>query len=237
MSWQERTELLLGDKKERLDKAHVLIVGTGGVGAWAIEMLVRAGVGELTMVDGDSVNASNINRQLPALQSTVGTDKVVALKQRMLDINPKLKVNALKSFVEEDEMVTLLQSAKYDYVIDAIDTLTPKTYLIHHAVELDLPVISSMGAGAKWDSSAIQVTMLSETHTCRLARAVRKRMGKLKLKRDIPVVFSTEEPKENAVIGCSKERNKASTIGTISYMPAIFGCHMAAYVIRDLCKN
>lgn len=237
MSWQERTELLLGEKKERLNNAHVLIIGTGGVGAWAIEMLVRAGIGAITIIDSDVVNSSNINRQLPALHSTIGEDKVEVLKQRMLDINPVLKIKATKAFLTEDEMLGLLQADKYDYVIDAIDTLAPKTHLIYNAVQLNLPIISSMGAGAKWDPEAIMVSQLSKTHTCKLARTVRKRLGKFKLAIDIPVVFSTEELLPEAVISGSKERNKASTIGTVSYMPAIFGCKLAAYVIRDLCKD
>lgn len=237
MSWQERTELLLGERKKKLESAHVLVIGTGGVGAWAIEMLVRAGLGEITIVDGDTVNESNINRQLPAVHSTVGEDKVSVIKQRMLDINPELKIHAEKAFLKDEEMIELLKKERYSYVIDAIDTLLPKTYLIYHSVQLELPVISSMGAGAKWDPEAIMVSKLSKTHTCKLARAVRKRLGKLNMKKDIPVVFSTEDPIPEAILGGSQERHKASTIGTISYLPAIFGCKLAAYVIRDICKD
>lgn len=235
MSWQERTELFLGEKHERLKQAHVLVVGVGGVGAWATEMLCRAGVGEISIVDGDVISESNINRQLPALHSTIGMDKVAVLESRLLDINPALKVHCYNTFVTEAEMVDLLKKAPYDFVIDAIDTLAPKTALIHHASELNLPIIASLGAGAKWDPSKILVSKLSKTHTCKLARVVRKNLNKIKSNLDIPVVFSTEEPHSAAVLSGSKERNKASTIGTISFLPAVFGCHLAAYVVRALC--
>lgn len=235
MSWQERTELFLGEKHEKLKQAHVLVVGAGGVGAWAIEMLCRAGIGELTIVDGDVVSEANINRQLPALHSTIGKVKVGVLEARLLDINPKLKINSLQIFVTEEGMADLLQRAPFDFVIDAIDTLAPKTALIFQATQLDIPIISSLGAGAKWDPSKIQVSMLYKTHTCKLARVVRKSLSRMKIKRDIPVVFSTEEPLPSATLSGSAERYKASTIGTISYMPAVFGCHLAAYVVRYLC--
>ncbi|WP_329904585.1 tRNA threonylcarbamoyladenosine dehydratase [Porphyromonas pogonae] len=233
--WKERTRLLFGeDKLNRLEQAHVLVVGIGGVGGYAAENLVRAGVGELTIVDADTVNASNINRQLVATHSTIGQDKVTVLATRLMDINPQLKLHPIKAFLKDDNMIELLKAHPYTYVVDAIDSLSPKVYLIALSKEYGLPIISSMGAGAKSDPTRIQVADLSKSYNCTLARMVRKRLRKLKVSKGVPVVFSSELPDEEAIVEIEGETCKRSTAGTVSYMPALFGLHLAAHVIRSI---
>ena len=233
--WQQRTELLLGeDKMLRLRNSHVLVVGLGGVGAYAAEMICRAGVGQITIVDADTVQPSNINRQLPALHSTLGRPKVEVLAERFKDINPDLKLNVLSEYLKDERIPELLDSAEFDFVIDAIDTVAPKCYLIYNALQRHLPIVSSMGAGAKSDITQIRFADLWETYHCGLSKAVRKRLQKMGMKRKLPVVFSTEQANADAVILVDDEKNKKSTAGTVSYMPAVFGCYLAEYVIRKL---
>lgn len=233
--WQQRTELLLGeDKMLRLRNSHVLVVGLGGVGAYAAEMICRAGVGQMTIVDADTVQPSNINRQLPALHSTLGRPKVEVLAERFKDINPDLKLNVLSEYLKDERIPELLDSAEFDFVIDAIDTVAPKCYLIYNALQRHLPIVSSMGAGAKSDITQIRFADLWETYHCGLSKAVRKRLQKMGMKRKLPVVFSTEQANADAVILVDDEKNKKSTAGTVSYMPAVFGCYLAEYVIRKL---
>ncbi len=232
--WSERTQLLLGEKKlEVLKNSSVLIVGVGGVGAYAAEMLCRAGVGRLTIIDADSVSKSNINRQLIALHSTIGVDKIEVLSERLLDINPELKLVKLKEFITPDNIEAILTSDSFDYVVDAIDTLSPKAGLISTAIKLGLRIVSSMGAGAKTDPTLIEIADISKSKFCPLAHMLRKRLSKMGIKRGFYVVFSTEELREGSMILC-EERNKKSNVGTISYMPAIFGCACASVVIREL---
>ena len=232
--WQQRTELLLGeDKMLRLRNSHVLVVGLGGVGAYAAEMICRAGVGQMTIVDADTVQPSNINRQLPALHSTLGP-KAEVLAERFKDINPDLKLNVLSEYLKDERIPELLDSAEFDFVIDAIDTVAPKCYLIYNALQRHLPIVSSMGAGAKSDITQIRFADLWETYHCGLSKAVRKRLQKMGMKRKLPVVFSTEQANADAVILVDDEKNKKSTAGTVSYMPAVFGCYLAEYVIRKL---
>lgn len=234
-NWLERTVLLLGEEKvERLQNAHVLIVGVGGVGAYAAEMICRAGVGRLTIVDGDIVNPSNINRQLVARHSTIGQKKVDILAKRLLDINPALKLEYRHEFLHDEITEQLLDEHPYDFIVDAIDTLSPKVHLMLAAKKRKIKIISSMGAGARIDPSQVKLADLSDTRECTLARAVRKRLVKLGMRKGFPVVYSTEKPNMNAVLLTDNERNKKSTVGTISYMPAIFGCFLASYVIRKL---
>ena len=226
--------MLLG--KERLaylNNKHVLIVGVGGVGAYAAEMLCRAGIGKLTIVDGDVVQPSNINRQLIALNSTINKPKVEILTQRLLDINPELQIHSYFEYLQDERTVDVLQADSYDYVIDAIDTLSPKVYLIFHALQNNLKLISSMGSGGKKDPSSIRIANLSDTYNCTLAKFVKKRLRRLHAMLDFPVVFSTELVDKDAVV-LIEEKNKKSMVGTISYMPALFGCHLAAYVINNL---
>ena len=266
-SWSDRTELLLGhDKMERLRGAHVLVVGVGGVGAYAAEMLCRAGVGELTLVDADTVNITNINRQLPATHSTLGRPKVEVLAERFRDINPEIKVNAWPVYVAtlssphkgeapigedsnntQQEIITVeallnqfTESSPHGgserglFIIDAIDTIAPKCALISEALRRGIPIVSSMGAGAKSDITQIRFADLWDTYHCGLAKAVRTRLKKEGLRRSLPVVFSTEQADRRAIMTIEGEQNKKSTTGTISYMPAVFGCYLAEYVIRQL---
>ncbi len=233
--WQQRTELLLGkDKTERLRRAHVLVVGLGGVGAYAAEMLCRAGVGQLTLVDADTVQPSNINRQLPALHSTLGQTKAEVLAARFRDINPDIQLKVLPVYLKDEAIPALLDSARFDFIVDAIDTVAPKCYLIYHALQRGLKIVSSMGAGAKKDITQIRFADLWETYHCGLSKAVRKRLQKMGVKRKLPVVFSTEQADPEAVMLVDGEQNKKSTAGTVSYMPAVFGCYLAEYVIRKL---
>lgn len=234
-AWQERTELLLGeDKMQRLRKAHVLVVGLGGVGAYAAEMICRAGVGEMTIIDADTVQPSNINRQLPATHATIGRAKAEVLAERFRDINPEVKLHVKAEYLKDDIIPELLDGSHFDFIVDAIDTVAPKCYLIYHALQRRLPIISSMGAGAKKDITQVRFADLWETYHCGLSKAVRKRLQKLGMKRHLPVVFSTEQADANAVILVDNEQNKKSTAGTISYMPAVFGCYLAEYVLRKL---
>ena len=234
-NWMERTQLLLGDEKiERLKASHVLIVGVGGVGAYAAEMICRAGVGRITIIDGDCVNPSNINRQLVALHSTVGERKIDILSRRLLDINPQLQLRAEYEFIHDEITEQLLDSDSFDFIVDAIDTLSPKVNLIASALRRKIPIISSMGAGARIDPTKIAYADISQTRECALAKAVRKRLAKMGIRKGLPTVFSLEVPDRNAVILTDDERNKKSTVGTISYMPAIFGCYLASYVIRKI---
>lgn len=233
--WKERTKLLWGaERVEGLGRAHVLVVGLGGVGGYAAEMLARAGIGRMTIVDADIVQPSNINRQLAALHSTIGRPKASVLAERLRDINPKIELEVVEEFLKDENMVTLLDRHRYDFVIDAIDSLSPKVYLIALSKQRGLPIVSSMGAGAKSDPSAVQVADINRSYNCSLARALRKRLRKLDIKNGIPVVFSSELPDEEAVVEISGERCKRSTAGTAAYMPAIFGCHLSAYVLKHI---
>jgi tRNA A37 threonylcarbamoyladenosine dehydratase len=219
---------------QRLEQSNVLVVGLGGVGAYAAEMICRAGVGNMTIVDADSVQPSNINRQLPALQTTIGRRKADLMAERLRQINPELKLKVLPVFLRDEAIPQLLEENEFDFVVDAIDTLSPKCYLIYHALQRHIKIISSMGAGAKSDVSQIRFADISETYHCGLSRAVRKRLQKMGVKHRLPVVFCTEQADPHAVIYVEGEQNKRSTCGTVSYMPAVFGCFLAEYVIKHL---
>lgn len=233
--WKQRTRLLLGEEKsERLRQAHVLVVGVGGVGAYAAEMLCRAGVGRLTLVDADTVQPTNINRQLPALHSTLGQPKVEVLAARFRDINPEVELTVLPVFLKDENIPQLLDAARYDFVVDAIDTLAPKCHLIAEALRRRIKIVSSMGAGAKSDITQIRFADIWDTYHCGLSKAVRKRLQKMGIRHKLPVVFSTEQADPKAVLLTDDEQNKKSTCGTVSYMPVVFGCYLAEYVIRRL---
>ena len=233
--WKQRTRLLLGEEKsERLRRAHVLVVGVGGVGAYAAEMLCRAGVGRLTLVDADTVQPTNINRQLPALHSTLGQPKVEVLAARFRDINPEVELTVLPVFLKDENIPQLLDAARYDFVVDAIDTLAPKCRLIAEALRRRIKIVSSMGAGAKSDITQIRFADICDTYHCGLSKAVRKRLQKMGIRHKLTVVFSTEQADPKAVLLTDDEQNKKSTCGTVSYMPAVFGCYLAEYVIRRL---
>ena len=233
--WRQRTRLLLGDDKmERLQQAHVLVVGLGGVGAYAAEMICRAGVGKMTIVDADTVQPTNINRQLPALHSAIGREKAEILAARFKDINPDIRLTVLPVFLKDGNIPELLDAARYDFVVDAIDTLAPKCHLIAETLKRHIKIVSSMGAGAKSDITQIRFADIWDTYHCGLSKAVRKRLQKLGIRHKLPVVFSTEQADRKAVLLTEDERNKKSTCGTVSYMPAVFGCYLAEYVIKRL---
>ncbi|WP_337940292.1 tRNA threonylcarbamoyladenosine dehydratase [Parabacteroides sp.] len=234
-NWNTRTELLLGaERMEYLSHCHVLVVGLGGVGAYAAEQICRAGIGHMTIVDADTVNESNINRQLPALHSTLGMQKAEVVGKRLLDINPRLKLTILNEFLRDERTDEVLSSQKYDFIVDAIDSLSPKVYLLAYAYKHDIPIVSSMGAGAKLDPSQVKIADISKSYNCTLARAVRKRLHHLGVNKGIPVVFSTEFADPDAIVEVENEQCKRTTTGTVAYMPAIFGCYLASYVIRNI---
>lgn len=234
MSWDERTLLLLGESNAgKLRNAKVLVVGLGGVGAYAAEMLCRAGIGNMTIIDGDVIEESNRNRQLPALVSTWKKPKVQVVAQRLLDINPDLILTVLEEYLRDERTVEVLDNQQYDYVVDCIDTLSPKTFLIYHAVQKGFKVVSSMGSGGKMDPEQVSIADISKSHDCKLARMVRKRLHRLGIRDGVTVVYSPEEVPETA-IRLEQGVNKISTVGTISYMPPVFGCYMASVVIRGL---
>lgn len=232
MNWKERTVLLLGENAvEKLSSSTVVVVGVGGVGAAAAEMLARAGVGHIVLIDNDCVSESNINRQLPALHSTVGKAKTEVLSGRLKDINPDLVVETLAEYVSEDNMCIGHPS----FVVDAIDTLSPKIALIQYCLKENIPMVSSMGAGAKLDATAVRIDDISRTHECPLAHMLRKRLHKLGIREGFPAVYSIEKPLETAVI-MEESRNKKSQVGTISYLPTVFGCACAQVAIEDIIK-
>ena len=213
--WQERTRLLLGEEKlARLAAAHVLVVGLGGVGAYAAEMIARAGVGRMTVADADTVSLTNINRQLVALRSTVGRPKAEVLAERLRDINPQLELRVVCRYIRDEETDLLLDAARYDYAVDAIDTLSPKLALICGCLLRDIPLVSSMGAGAKTDPTRMEIADISKTHHCPLAHMLRKRLHKAGIRSGFRAVFSPEPVREGALVACD-EPNKKSNVGTI----------------------
>ncbi len=230
-----RTQLMLGDETlEKLMKQNVLVVGLGGVGGICAEMLVRAGIGKLTIVDNDVIDLSNINRQIPALHSSAKQLKATVLAERLKDINPNLDLTVLPIFIQEELTTQLLDKEEWNYVVDCIDTLSAKVFLIQSAIERKLPIVSSMGAGGKVDPTQIEVADIAQTHECNLARYVRKRLHSLGIKTGFKVVYSAEKVDQTKVIVTEKAYPKKSIIGTLSYMPAMFGCTVASVVIRDL---
>jgi tRNA A37 threonylcarbamoyladenosine dehydratase len=232
--WLTRTELILGEEGlKKLNAASVLVVGLGGVGAYAAEMICRAGVGTMTIADGDVIHASNRNRQLPALKSTQGLPKAEVMGQRIKDINPDIKLTVIQEYLKDERMVEVLDTG-FDYVVDAIDTLSPKIFLIYHSLQRKFPVVSSMGAGGKFDPTRISISDISETTDCPLARILRKRLHRLGIRDGFTAVYSSETVDKNKIVATNGEQNKASIVGTISYMPAAFGIACASVVIRDL---
>jgi tRNA A37 threonylcarbamoyladenosine dehydratase len=232
-----RTQLLLGDAQIiKLMNAHVLVVGLGGVGGICAEMIARAGVGRMTIIDADTVEASNRNRQLPALVSTDGMSKAEVLGKRLLDINPALKLTVINQFLNLGNRDSLLGDTTYDYAADCIDTLTPKVHFIKYCIDRNIPIVSSMGAGARVDPSQIKITDISQTYNCKLAYYVRKKLHPLGIYSGLNVVYSPERPNEKRIV-LTENGPKKSVIGTISYMPAMFGCTLASIVIRDIYDN
>lgn len=234
LQWQERTELLIkAENLEKLKAAHIFIAGLGGVGAFAAEMLCRAGIGNITIADGDRVTPSNRNRQLLALHSTQGHRKVEIMAQRLLDINPSLNLVVHDVFLRDD-VTRQVVNKPFDYVVDAIDTVSPKIFFIHHVVSSGIPLVSSMGAGGKLDPAKVLVADFANSYQCKLANQIRKKLRKLGVDTGFKAVFSTEPVCPDSLLFIENEPNKKTSAGTISYMPAIFGCLCASVVIRDL---
>ena len=235
-SEKERTELLVGPEGlERLFESSVAVLGLGGVGAYAAEMLCRAGVGHLILLDSDVVSESNKNRQLIALDSTIGKPKSAVLAERLKDINPDVRLTLINCYLEEGGIQQLLGEYKVDFLVDAIDTLAPKIALIKYCVESGIPHVSSMGAGAKFDATAVRLADLSKSYNCPLAYILRKKLRKVGISKGFKVVFSEELPRREAIVAV-EERNKKSNVGTISYLPAVFGCVCAQAAVEHLLK-
>lgn len=237
ISWLSRTELLIGEEKLRhLTRQHVMVVGLGGVGSFAAEFIARSGIGKMTIIDGDVVDPTNRNRQLPALATNHGISKALIMEERLRAINPEIELNVVKSFVNP-EMVEEQLSFQPDYVIDAIDSITPKITFLKLAFEKKVRVVSSMGAGAKLDPTRLQVVDISKTYNCPFAQQIRKNLKNHGIRTGIKVVFSPEDPIKESLMLTDGKNFKKSAYGTISYLPAVFGATAASVVIRDLMES
>lgn len=238
-NWLERTELLIGSESiERLKKSHVLIVGLGGIGSFAGEFIARSGVGKMTIIDGDVFDPTNKNRQLTALDSTIGKNKAVVLAERIRDINPDIELNVVQEFVLPERVWTLLAEYKPDYVMDCIDSVTPKLEWIIACLRLKIKIISHLGAGGKVDPSAVQVAKLTNTYNCKLAAHIKKRLKRKDVEfKKVKAVFSSEIQKKESLKMTDGTNFKRSFYGTASYIPGLFGLMGAAEVIRYLGKE
>ena len=235
--WTERAELLFRKEGlEKLQNAHILVVGLGGVGSFAAEFLARAGVGKMTIVDGDVVDITNINRQLPAMHSTVGQAKITVVGDRLMDINPVLQLTRVQEFLSPERAFEIV-TKDFDYVLDCIDSITPKLNLIVGAKKKGVKIISNMGAGGKMLASKVVVKDISKTEVCPLAKVVRKRLKKMGVNKGEKAVFSTEKPDEGSVKMTDGSNFKKSFYGTNSYMPGLFGLHAAEAVVRHIIKK
>ena len=232
--WQERTSMLVGtDMLEHFRNSTVAVIGVVGVCGYAAEMIVRAGVVRLIILDSDDVSVTNKNRQLLALDSTVGRPKCDVLAERLKDINPDLDLVIIKEYLEAEKASEVLGSYKIDFLVDAIDTLSPKLHLIKYCMDSGIPLVSSMGAGAKFDATKVRLADVSKSFNCPLAYIVRKRLRHMGIKKGFQVVFSEELPDKDSIVPC-EDRNKKSQVGTISYIPAVFGCVCAQAAIQHL---
>jgi tRNA A37 threonylcarbamoyladenosine dehydratase len=233
--WLSRTELLIGKENlQKLRNAHVLIVGLGGVGSYCAEFIARAGVGKMTVVDGDIIDPTNRNRQLPALVSTQGMYKADYMEVRIKDINPEIEIHAIKTFLSPEKAHEIITSAEFDFVVDAIDSITPKLNLLIAAYRNKVNIISSGGAGGKTDVTQIKIADISKTHDCFFVKYVRKRLKREKIYTGINVVFSPELQDKKALMLTDGGNFKRSAYGTISYMPAAFGGACANVVIQGI---
>lgn len=225
-----RTETLLGlDRMNKLKNSRVIIFGVGGVGGYVIEALTRSGFKQIDIVDFDSVSITNINRQIIALHSTIGKLKIDVMKERMLDINPNIVVNTYPVFLD-DTNIESFNLSQYDYVVDAIDSVTSKILLIEYCVKNNIKIISSMGTGNKLDPSLFKISDISKTSVCPLAKVIRYELRKRGINH-LKVLFSTETPIKNFVDG---EGNKLAP-SSISFVPSSAGLLIASEVIKDLC--
>lgn len=229
-NWLNRTEMLIG--KENLDKlknSHVAIFGIGGVGSYALEGLVRSGIGTITIIDNDIVDITNINRQLIATTANIGVSKVEVAKKRALEINPNLKINIYQEYYSETNSDKLI-SNEYDYIIDAIDSVSSKLSLIETSINKNIPIISSMGTGNKLDPTKFEITDIYKTSVCPLAKVIRKELKKRNIKH-LKVIYSKEEPKQNIT-----DSNLNRTPASISFVPSVAGLIIASEVVKDLLK-
>ncbi|WP_026707400.1 tRNA threonylcarbamoyladenosine dehydratase [Flavobacterium frigidarium] len=234
--WTERAALLFTDNGlTKLQNANVLVVGLGGVGSFSAEFLARAGVGKMTIVDGDVVDITNINRQLPALHSTVGQPKITIVGDRLMDINPELQLTRVQEFLSPDRAFEIV-SEDFDYVLDCIDSVTPKLNLIIAAKRKRVKIISSMGAGGKMEAAKVKVADINNTENCFLAKTIRRRLKEHKIDK-LKVVFSSEIQDEASLKMTDGSNYKKSFYGTNSYMPGLFGLYAAETVIRYILKK
>jgi len=237
LSWLGRTSLLIGASTVKaLTGKHVMVIGMGGVGSFAAEFICRSGIGKMTIIDGDVVDPTNRNRQLPALATNHGVSKANIMAERLQAINPELSLNVIKEFINP-EMVEKLLYLKPDYIIDAIDSITPKITFLKLAYERKIPLVSSMGAGGKMDPTQLKVVDISKTIICPFAQQVRKVLKQHHIYKGIKVVFSPELMNKESLMMTDGKNYKKSAYGTISYMPATFGAVCASVVIRDLIKK
>ncbi len=237
ISWLSRTSLLVGEETVRkLTQCHVMVVGMGGVGSFAAEFIARSGIGVMTIIDGDTVDPTNRNRQLPALATNHGQSKAIIMAERLLAINPELQINVIKEFIQPDRVFEKL-TTQPDYIIDAIDSITPKVTFIKTAFELNVSLVSSMGAGGKMDPTQLKVADISKAYNCPFAQQVRKNLKKDNIYNGVKVVFSPEPPIKESLMLTDGRNYKKSAYGTISYMPAVFGAVAASVAIRDLIRK
>lgn len=233
-AWQERTAMLVGEEMlDHFRNSTVAVIGVGGVGGYAAEMIVRAGIGHLIILDSDDVSETNKNRQLLAMDSTVGKPKCDVLSARLKDINPELDLVVIKEYLEAEKAGEVLGKYSIDFLVDAIDTLSPKLHLIKYCMDSGIPLVSSMGAGAKFDATKVRLTDVSRSFNCPLAYIVRKRLRHMGIKNGFKVVFSEELPDKDSIVPC-EDRNKKSQVGTVSYIPAVFGCVCAQAAVTHL---
>ncbi|MBL1411149.1 tRNA threonylcarbamoyladenosine dehydratase [Sphingobacterium faecale] len=234
LSWLARTEALIGrEAVEKLAVSHVLVLGLGGVGSYAAEFICRGGVGKMTIIDGDTIDPTNRNRQLPALSTNHGISKAQIMKQRLLDINPELDLTVYEEFIIPERLPSLLESAP-DYIVEAIDSITPKLFLIRMAYAAKIPFVSSMGAGGKMDPTKIKIADISQSYNCKLAQHIRKKLRKHDIRQGVKVAFSTELPDKASLLYTDGSNFKKSAYGTMSYLPAAFGGAIASVALREL---
>ena len=236
--WLARTELVLGrEAMLKLRQSRVIVIGLGGVGSFAAELIARGGVGHMTLVDGDTVDPSNRNRQLPALATTHGQYKADLMAERIKAINPEIELHIVKKFLQPEDVLQLLEEQPYDYLVEAIDSVTPKLTVIKAAYEKRIPFVSSMGAGGKLDPTKVQIAKIEKSYNCPLAHLVRKRLRKMGIRKGFKVVFSPELPIKESLMHTDGSNFKRSAYGTMSYLPAVFGCCCASVVLRDLVEG
>ena len=228
-NWLNRTEYLIGkDNLNKLNRAHIAVFGCGGVGSYAIEALARSGIGNLTLIDNDVVDITNINRQLIADTTTVGMPKVEVEKERLLKINPNLNITIYQEFYNATNSDKILNTT-FDYIIDAIDSVSSKLCLIEEAYKKNIPIISSMGTGNKLDPTKFEVSDISKTSVCPLAKVVRKELRNRNINH-LKVVYSKEEP-------VRFDTSDKKTPASIAFVPSVAGLILASEVVKDLCSK